>query len=129
MATATLTSQGHGTHIGVGLGAPGDLDSDGHAELGVHAYDGSGSLSVAHVLYGPVEGGRTLADASGAPVQKGLLVWGRDETGDGDLTGAALTGGLDWTGDGIPDLALSDPLEPGSGPYAGAVYILAGSGL
>jgi len=123
VAQARFTGLGHGSQIGLALGAVGDLDGDLHAEVAIHAYGGSTAGGVVHVLYGPITGDRTLSDQWGEPVEKDLLITG-DSAASGDLTGFAIGGG-DLTGDGVPDVLVSDVLESAT---AGALFVIAGSG-
>lgn len=45
---------------------------------------------------------------------------------EGELFGATLSGGGDWNGDGVPDLAVGAPNNPASGSPAGKVYLFLG---
>lgn len=99
----------------------GDLNQDGHDDLGIHLGSGSGLVSI---YYGPHSGNRYPEDADHKLI------------GDaGDIAtqsfGTRIHGPGDLDGDGIPDLLLDAPTEGlydrGDIPYqAGAHYFFAG---
>jgi hypothetical protein len=45
VADARFTSLGYGTHLGAELGAAGDLDGDGYAEIAIHGYQDTTTLA------------------------------------------------------------------------------------
>ncbi len=115
--------------------AIGDFDGDGHGDLAVGApgecsifaacdpdYGGFGA---AHVIYGSAEGLAATdnqlwhEDVPGVPGVAGQFDWFGDSLAAGD-----------FDGDGVDDLALSNPGEPvGGARGAGAVAILHGGSV
>ena len=101
----------------------GDVNSDGHTDIlvGQHNYNhGEPSLGMAGVVPGPVEGTvdvfieawQLMGEVKAAPYH-------------GDSLGAALAGGEDLDGDGVPDLVVSAPGVQDDSP-GGSVYLISG---
>ncbi len=118
-AIATIDGLAPGDELGVELGALGDLDGDGHAELGVGAWmtDGNGVDSGA--LYG-------FALPSGAIDASGAMLSILGEAGS-DWLGYAFSGGHDIDGDGFDDLLVgADGVDRDADALAGAAYFWPG---
>jgi hypothetical protein len=103
------------------VGAPGDLDGDGRADLAVGdplGLDAAGRGAVG-LMYGPVAGTTDLEDAD-------LIVIG---TTAGAGVGLALAGAGDTDGDGLGELLFGAELTSPSGLItAGAAYLVRGRG-
>ncbi|MBT3219471.1 MAG: hypothetical protein HN348_10300, partial [Proteobacteria bacterium] len=98
-----------GGHAGMAVANAGDVDGDSIDDLLVGAPAGDG---VAYLIYSSVDGSVPLWEAQlqvTAPKSASL--------------GSALAGGVDWTGDGVNDIAIGAP-KSGVG---GAVYLLSAS--
>jgi hypothetical protein len=110
-----------GAGAGAAVGAPGDLDGDGRADLAVGdplGLDAAGRGAVG-LMYGPVAGTTDLEDAD-------LIVIG---TTAGAGVGLALAGAGDTDGDGLGELLFGAELTSPSGLItAGAAYLVRGRG-
>jgi len=104
--------------FGTALGAAGDLDRDGHADLVVGA-----------------PGAEDLADAGPGRIavfsgRDGALLVEKSGALSGDRFGAEARGTGDWDGDGVPDILVGSPGADGKGGAdAGRVEILSGRDL
>ncbi|MBK8979775.1 MAG: FG-GAP repeat protein [Planctomycetes bacterium] len=108
-----ITSFSHaasGTSFGLQLSSAGDLDGDGVQELLVGAPLTPGTVTV----WRPRDGG-TAFDL--LHVFRGAL---------GDDFGAAVQGGTDCDGDGIPDLLIGAPNEDSAPGHGGTVRLVSG---
>jgi hypothetical protein len=110
---AILLGDESGDDAGRGLAGK-DLDGDGYSDLMVGAPEHDGSAGAAYVLFGPVSGTSSLADAD-------VVVPGE---GAGDEAGAVLATG-DVDGDGRGDLLVGGDGDDDGGSGAGAVWVIA----
>lgn len=112
-ADARISGADPTTGLGATVGAAGDVDGDGHADLLIGS---SGAIGVgqpgAWLFLGPVEGALGPADADARFL------------GDGGPFGAELSGGADLTGDGVPDVAIA---SPGSAAAPSATWVFSGA--
>ena len=100
----------------VGLG---DLNGDGHADLGVGAYgvdDGGSNAGAVYAFFGPVTGGASAATAD-------LKLVGAAAS---DILGVYLPGAGDVNGDGVHDLVAGSANYDGGGSNAGGVFVVLG---
>lgn len=112
-AARYVASDGEG-EFGTALDIVGEMDGDGVSDLifGQPA-DRSGAVWIhSGVVRGEVTGASALASWAG-------------ET-SGDALGTSVTGLDDFTGDGLPDVAVGAPGSDLGAPRAGAAYVLAG---
>lgn len=110
---------------GMTLTGLGDLNNDGFGDFATGAPDAQNGAGAVYVIYGSAAAGSTLdvatlTDSTGFVLHSG---------GDNDLTGAAIAGGFDVTGDGLSDLLIGAPAyDDGiTGTDAGTVYVVAGA--
>jgi hypothetical protein len=101
-ADVILVGEATGDEAGFSVGSAGDLDGDGQAELLVGAPYNSSAASYAGAVY--VLYGDTLTTASGAFDLGGADA--RVVGGSYDNVGKSLLGGVDASGDGVPDLLV-----------------------
>ncbi|MCK6518096.1 hypothetical protein L6R46_23945 [Myxococcota bacterium] len=118
-ADVIFVGEAAGDHAGFSVGSAGDLDGDGLAELLVGApFNGSvgRNSGAVYVLYGD-----TLTTASGA-----FDLGGADARLVGkeyDTLGMSLLGGVDASGDGVPDLLVGGADDA---DYWGALWMFFG---
>ncbi len=115
-----------GSLLGSSLAMVGDLDGDGFQDVlaGAPGDDGAAEdAGAAWLIFG---------SATGFDPDRSLLLRG---AAAGDRAGAAVGGGLDLTGDGVPDLLVGAPavgprdapfVDDGTGLAAGAIYVVPG---
>jgi hypothetical protein len=107
-----LEGENYYDRLGTAVACPGDLDADGYDDVLVSApYDdqGGGDAGAVYVVRGPL--GFASASISTADAKH----YGEDSY---DNVGAAITGGRDLTGDGVPDLLIGAPYYGvGGGAY------------
>jgi len=111
---ATLSGGAVRDYAGQSVAAVGDIDGDGWSDLavGAHGHDAGGSTSgVAHLVFGPITGDRTLGDD---------LDWTGESAGD--RAGWAMSAAGDHDGDGLAELLVGAPWADG-----GAVYLVGSS--
>jgi len=102
-----------GDAMGFAVSGAGDVDGDGFADVLAGAFgddDQGSSCGSARLLAGP----------AGAP----LSTWFGDAAGD--WFGAAVSGGADATGDGIPDLLIGAYGADAQGSLSGAARLISG---
>ncbi len=98
-ATAILTGTSRSDKAGIAVAGAGDVDGDGYADLLVSAWHsdlGGADSGAVYLLRGPVSGTRALSSAEAILV--GEVSY--------DYAGVGLSGGVDLTGDGRPDIVL-----------------------
>lgn len=111
---------------GISLTSLGDLDGDGFGDFAIGAPDANIGKGAVYAIYGR-ENFNTTIDLSNLDSSDGFVLEGR---ADNDLTGAALAGGFDLTGDNRPDLLIGVPgYDDGDsgGNDAGTVYLVQGT--
>ena len=95
-----------------------DLDGDGVPDLAVGASGSENYRGVVHVLFMNTNGTVKNTQRIGHQVNGGPTLSGGDRFG----SGVSSVGDLD--GDGVGDMAVGAPLDPGGGYNRGAVHIL-----
>ncbi len=121
-AVAVLLGESAGDYAGSSITLDADLDLDGYADVIVGSAQGNSNgadSGTAYVLFGPVSGTISLADAD-ARIGAEFA---------GDYLGDTLAAGGDFDGDGYVDLLLGAPgYDSGStGSTHGAAYLILGS--
>ena len=119
-ADAKLTGEQTDDRAGASVAGVGDMDGDNLSDIAVGAYRNSSEgedAGAVYVMYGPVMGDASLADAD-------AKIAGEAE---GDWAGSALAGVGDVDGDGFGDLAVGAYRESSGGTWAGAVYLVYGA--
>jgi hypothetical protein len=118
-AAAKMTGESAGSYAGWAVDGAGDINRDGYADIliGAHGADGAGDASgVAYVVFGPVEGDMSLADAD-------VRLEGEAAY---DSAGLSVAGIGDINRDGYPDIAIGAPGNDSATLDAGATYIFRG---
>jgi len=118
-AAAKLTGEATGNYAGWAIDGAGDINRDGYADLivGAHGADGGGTASgVAYIVFGPIDGDLSLADAD-------VRLEGESAY---DSAGIAVAGLGDINRDGYPDVAIGAYGNDAATLDAGAVYIFRG---
>ncbi len=121
-ADAMLMGESPGDQAGSAVAGAGDVDADGHDDVLVGAYQSCAAATYAgsaYLVYGPVSGSSSLADA-------GARLRGE---GESHQAGCAVAGAGDVDGDGYDDILAGAYSEDSAGSGAGAAYLLMGGGL
>lgn len=118
-ADAKLTGEAPGDNAGYAVAGAGDVNNDGYDDLLIGAYhqDAGGSQSgAAYLVYGPVSGTLSLAEADAKFVGQAAV----------DLAGEALAGAGDVNRDGYADILIGASGNDAAGSTAGAAYLFYG---
>jgi hypothetical protein len=115
---AKLTGENAGDEAGSALSGVGDLDGDGNDDILVGAVGYSNSAGASYVVYGPVSGDLSLADADAH--------WVGESSSDN--SGSAVAGLGDWDADGLNDFIVGAYGNDDGGSAAGAAYIITDEG-
>lgn len=113
---AKITGDGIGDHAGTSVAVLGDVDGDGFDDLAIGAPgrdEGGEDAGAAYVLFGPVFGAGSLADADVKLV--GATAF--------DFAGQSVAPAGDFDADGYPDLVVGAPFHDGLAPSSGAAYV------
>ena len=118
-ADAKLLGESDGDFAGFTVASAGDVDGDGTDDILVGAQDhdqGGTDAGAAYLLYGPVQGTMSLADADAKLIG--------EKPNDG--AGRTLAGAGDVDGDGNRDLLIGANGHDGAATNAGATYLVSG---
>ncbi len=117
-ADTQMESNQAGAFFGIGLGAAGDVNGDGYADVivGARHFDGGTTDSGAAFIY--------HGSASGIVLPFAVQLNGNQT---GVLFGNATTTAGDVNGDGYSDVVVSSPFQVNAGADEGAVFIYYGS--
>jgi hypothetical protein len=118
-ADAVITGADAYDYAGWSVGAAGDLNGDGFADLFVSAHgdDANGSASGAvHLFFGPLRGALSMAAAD-------AVLQGASASDSAGMAAAAVG---DLNGDGFDDFAMGSYGDDAGGEDAGAVYVFFG---
>jgi hypothetical protein len=103
-----------GGGFGIGEGAAGDLDRDGHADVALGAWQSSaGAPTGGMVVIVSGKDGTTLGTLTGRIA--------------GDVLGFDATGIGDVDGDGVPELLVTSAYNGARGSKAGRAYVVSGA--
>ena len=119
-ADAKLLGEGPNDAAGTSVSAAGDINGDGYHDLvvGAPAHGQAAPFAgSAYVVYGPVEGTRSLTAADAELVGEGAS----------DSAGGSVASGGDVNGDGRDDVFVSAHGHDGTGPQQGAGYLVHGA--
>lgn len=119
-ADATISGVAGEDLLGAAVGAPGDLDGDGYADVLVGApgvdLDGR-DIGQAFLFHGPLTVDGEAPDLAAASMRGEFT---------GDLAGSAVAGGPDVDADGTPDFLIGAPGHDQVGSGAGLSYLVYG---
>jgi hypothetical protein len=118
-------------HLGYALAGAGDLNGDGIDDVilgAVGASDnGRPSSGAAYIIYGqatPVPATLDLGNLDTTQATRGFRI---DGAKAGDIAGAAVAGGGDVNGDGLPDVIVGAPAAANNNrPRSGSAYVVYG---
>ena len=121
-AAATFVGEGVNEEVGSSLDISADLDGDGHADLlvGAWGWPEAAADGRAYLLPGPLEGS--------LDVSRARAVWSGSETGQAAF-GFPIRYVPDVNGDQITDIVVGACYDGRVADYAGAAWVLPGSGL
>ena len=119
-AAGTLQGELAYDFAGLRLENAGDLDADGSDDLLVAARQADGGAVDGGAVY--VVSAAVAGTASLSTARARLL-----GSGAGDEAGWSMDGGVDVTGDGVPEILVGAPKEGTNGTLAGAAYLVDGS--
>ncbi|MCP4869753.1 MAG: hypothetical protein GY898_13660 [Proteobacteria bacterium] len=116
-ADAKLVGAHPGDHAGWAVSAAGDINRDGYADVIVGGYGAGEGAGAAWIVFGPIEGEQSLADAD-------VHILG---DGPYDYLGISVTGAGDLNHDGYPDIAVGAyGVDTPQYTDVGAVYVFHG---
>ncbi|HNH47049.1 MAG TPA: hypothetical protein PKY30_08425 [Myxococcota bacterium] len=115
-ADGVLRGAAEAAYAGDRVGAAGDSNGDGNADLLISADGAGGQTGTVYLWEGPVEGEFSLADAP--------VAWTGEK--EGDQAGYAMVGGQDLDADGQVDLAIGAWAFDGVGLDSGRTYLVFG---
>jgi FG-GAP repeat len=115
-ADGVLRGAAEADYAGDRVGAAGDANGDGKADLLISADGAGGQTGTVYLWEGPVVGDYSLADAP--------VAWTGEK--EGDQAGYAMVGGQDLNGDGQLDLAIGAWAFDGVGLDSGRTYLVFG---
>ncbi|MBT8070787.1 MAG: integrin alpha [Gammaproteobacteria bacterium] len=124
----TINGVSAGDYSGTSVSMAGDINGDGVEDLVIgapYASTNAEYAGAAYVIFGSDLGFPNPLNLSSLDGSNGFVING---TSAGDYSGASVSAGGDINGDGIDDLLIG---APGSSPYeayAGASYVVFGSG-
>ncbi len=119
MADAKLVGEDDYDYAGIGVSGAGDVNSDGHDDLLVGAWEndeGGGRAGAAYLVLGPVTG--TLDLSRGRCQARGRR--------GGRHAAIGVSGAGDMDGDGHDDVLVGAPFNDEGGHFAGAAYLVLG---
>ncbi len=119
-ATGTLEGELAYDYAGLRLENAGDLDGDGSEDLLVAARQADGGAVDAGAVY--VVAAAATGTASLSTARARLL-----GSTAGEEAGWSMDGGVDVTGDGVPEILVGAPKEGTNGTLAGAAYLVDGT--
>ncbi len=121
-ADARLLGENGGDHAGTSVAGAGDVDGDGFGDVAVSAPHESGAGTQAgatYLLYGPLGGTMSLSAADAKLLGENAE----------DFSGWSIAGAGDTDADGHSDLLIGAYGADQGGDYAGAAYLVLGSGM
>lgn len=113
---AKITGTGASDRAGTSVAVVGDIDGDGFDDLAIGAPgrdEGGEDAGAAYILFGPLSGQISLADADVVLVGAAPF----------DFAGQSVAAAGDTDADGFPDLLVGAPFRDGLAPSSGAAYL------